>query len=399
MRILKSFTPQLLLIFFLILTVSHLQAQRFKVALDAGHGGKDHGAVYSGHIEKNIALGVVLKVGKILEATPGMEVIYTRKTDIFIDLVERANIANKADANIFVSIHCNANKNTVAAGTETYVMGMSKNASNLEVAKKENSVVTLEKDYKQKYGGFDPNSPESVIAIGLQQEEYLDNSISLASKIQDIFTDALGRKNRGVKQAPFMVLHKAYMPRVLIEMGFISNPSEGNYLGSEEGQNQMARSIADAIISYRKEYFGSGTSQPEVRPSQKVVEPVITPTPDPDAEPVQVATKPATKPAVESPVTETPAPAASVSGVVYKVQLAVISNKLDPSPANFKGLSPISMAATGTLYRYMYGSAPTYEQAKAQLAEAKAKYPEAFIIAFKDGRKISVQEALALSGR
>ncbi|HRN98608.1 MAG TPA: N-acetylmuramoyl-L-alanine amidase, partial [Flavobacterium sp.] len=264
MRILKSFTPQLPLIFLLVSLVCNAQSQRFKVALDAGHGGKDHGAVYSGHIEKNIALGVVLKVGKILESTPGMEVIYTRKTDVFIDLVERANIANKADANIFVSIHCNANKNTVAAGSETYVMGMSKNASNMEVAKKENSVITLEKDYKQKYEGFDPNSPESAIALTLAQEEYLENSISLASKIQDLFTDALGRKNRGVKQAPFMVLHKAYMPRVLIEMGFISNPNEGNYLGSEEGQNQMARAIADAIINYRKEYFGTSNPQPDV---------------------------------------------------------------------------------------------------------------------------------------
>ncbi len=389
MRILKSFTPQLPLIFLLVSLVCNAQSQRFKVALDAGHGGKDHGAVYSGHIEKNIALGVVLKVGKILESTPGMEVIYTRKTDVFIDLVERANIANKADANIFVSIHCNANKNTVAAGSETYVMGMSKNASNMEVAKKENSVITLEKDYKQKYEGFDPNSPESAIALTLAQEEYLENSISLASKIQDLFTDALGRKNRGVKQAPFMVLHKAYMPRVLIEMGFISNPNEGNYLGSEEGQNQMARAIADAIINYRKEYFGTSNPQPDVRPSQKVVEPKITPSPDPDAPPAETP-----KPAVEQPVAETPA-----SGVVYKVQLAVISNKLEATPSNFKGLSPISVASTGTLFRYMYGSAATYEQAKSQLAEAKAKYPEAFIIAFKDGRKISVQEALTLSGR
>ena len=389
MRILKSFTPQLPLIFLLVSLVCNAQSQRFKVALDAGHGGKDHGAVYSGHIEKNIALGVVLKVGKILESTPGMEVIYTRKTDVFIDLVERANIANKADANIFVSIHCNANKNTVAAGSETYVMGMSKNASNMEVAKKENSVITLEKDYKQKYEGFDPNSPESAIALTLAQEEYLENSISLASKIQDLFTDALGRKNRGVKQAPFMVLHKAYMPRVLIEMGFISNPNEGNYLGSEEGQNQMARAIADAIINYRKEYFGTNNPQPDVRPSQKVVEPKITPSPDPDAPPAETP-----KPAVEQPVAETPA-----SGVVYKVQLAVISNKLEATPSNFKGLSPISVASTGTLFRYMYGSAATYEQAKSQLAEAKAKYPEAFIIAFKDGRKISVQEALTLSGR
>ena len=211
------------------------QSNTFKVTLDAGHGAHDFGAVYEGRIEKNIALAIALKVGKILQSTPQMQVNYTRKTDVFIDLIERANIANRFNANIFVSIHCNANRNTAADGTETYVMGLSKVASNLAAAKKENSVITLEKDYKQKYEGFDPNSPETMIGMTLMQEEYLDNSISLASKIEDAFAD-LGKKIRGggVKQAPFMVLHKAYMPRVLIETGFISNTTEGNLLNSGE---------------------------------------------------------------------------------------------------------------------------------------------------------------------
>jgi len=194
----------------------------------------------------------VLKVGKILEANPNIDVIYTRKTDVFIELVERSSIANRADANIFVSIHCNANKNPAADGTETYVMGLNKNASNLAVAKSENAVITLEKDYKQKYEGFDPNNPSSLIGMTLMQEEYLENSISLASKIQDQFIKDLDRKSRGVKQAPFMVLHKAYMPRVLIETGFISNPKDGLLLDSEEGQMQVAKTIADAIIGYKK---------------------------------------------------------------------------------------------------------------------------------------------------
>ena len=183
-----------------------------------------------------------MKLGKILEKNPNIQVNYTRKTDVFIDLVERANIANKADANIFVSIHCNANKNTVPDGSETYVMGMSKNASNLEAAKKENSVITLEKDYKQKYQGYNPNAPESLIGMTLMQEEYLENSIALAGMIQDNFKNDMGIKSRGVKQAPFMVLHKAYMPRVLVEMGFISNREEGARLNSEEGQNDVAQS-------------------------------------------------------------------------------------------------------------------------------------------------------------
>ena len=173
---------------FFLITISFVtygQTNNFKVTLDAGHGAHDFGAVYNGHVEKNIALAVVLKVGKLLEANSKVDVTYTRKTDVFIDLVERANIANRADANIFVSIHCNANRNTAADGTETYVMGMNKVASNLEAAKKENSVITLEKDYKRKYEGFDPNSPETMIGLTLMQEEYLDNSISLASKIEN----------------------------------------------------------------------------------------------------------------------------------------------------------------------------------------------------------------------
>lgn len=251
-------TTKILLICFLIGYGSYGQSTNFKVALDAGHGAHDFGASYNGHIEKNIALAVVLKVGKILEANSKIDVIYTRKTDVFIDLVERANIANRANASIFVSIHCNANKNTVADGTETYVMGMTKIASNLEAAKKENSVITLEKDYKTKYEGFDPNAPETMIGLTLMQEEYLENSIALASKVEAQF-EALGKKIRGggVKQAPYMVLHKAYMPRVLVEMGFISNYTEGNILDSEEGQNEIAKAISDAILSYKNEYYGS----------------------------------------------------------------------------------------------------------------------------------------------
>jgi len=261
----------LLFLSFLISNISLGQNTNFKVTLDAGHGGHDFGAVYNGHVEKNIALAVVLKVGKLLEANSKVDVIYTKKTDIFVDLVERANIANRANAHVFVSIHCNANRNTAADGTETYVMGMNKIASNLEAAKKENSVITLEKDYKRKYEGFDPNSPETMIGMTLMQEEYLDNSISLASKIENEF-ERLGKRIRGggVKQAPFMVLHKAYMPRVLVEMGFISNYAEGNRLDSEDGQNEIASAIANAIISYKNEYYGTGGAEnSEARPSQR----------------------------------------------------------------------------------------------------------------------------------
>lgn len=371
----------------ILLAANAFSQSKFKVALDAGHGDHDFGAVYHGHVEKDIALAVVLKVGKILEKNSGIEVVYTRKTDVFVDLIERANIANRADANIFVSIHCNANKNTAADGSETYVMGMSKNASNLQAAKNENSVVTLEKDYKQKYSGFDPNKPETMIGMTMMQEEYLDNSIALAGNIQKNFIE-IGRKSRGVKQAPFMVLHKAYMPRVLIEMGFISNPNEGTKLDSESGQQEMAESIANAIIGYKKEYYGAGADDESIKPSQKV-------------EPVKVIDTPATpKTTVKTPEIKTPEvkPEPKVempAGVHFKVQLSASSKKLDLVPSNFNGLNQISMSSDGAIYRYMYGQTSNYNEAKKLLQEAKSKgYTTAFLIAYKDGKKVSVQEAI-----
>ena len=381
------------------------QSKKFKITLDAGHGAHDFGAVYKGHVEKNIALAVVLKVGKILEEQSGFEVNYTRKTDVFIGLVERANIANRVDANIFVSIHCNANKNTAADGTETYVMGMSKNASNLAAAKKENEVVTLEKDYKQKYEGYDPNSPETLIGLTLMQEDILNNSISLASKIEDSFS-ALGKKIRGggVKQAPFMVLHKAYMARVLIEMGFISNPTEGNKLDSEEGQNEIANAIAQAIIDYKKEYFGNGALENEEdRPSKKIVEKLSKDTTTPVKKDVKIIEEVVKKEPVKAvkkeikkePVKEVVKEVQNETGVVFKVQIAASSKKMDLDPSNFKGLKNIDLESNGTIYKYTYGQTSDYSVAKKNLMEVKSKgYDSAFLIAFKNGKSISVKEAI-----
>ena len=383
--------------FAVLLFSNTAQSQKFKVTLDAGHGDHDYGAVYHGHIEKNITLAIVLKVGKILEKNSSIEVIYTRKTDVFIDLVERANIANKADANIFVSIHCNANPNNAADGSETYVMGMSKNASNLEAAKRENSVITLEKDYKEKYEGFDPKSPESIVSKTMIVEQFLDQSIALAGKVQSQFIQ-VGKKSRGVKQAPYMVLHKAYMPRVLIETGFISNQTEGSKLDSEAGQQEIAESIANAIISYKKEYFGASASDTMIKPSQQmepvktvdsvVKKPIVkspdTKVPEVKKPEIKTETKPEIKPEVVSSAIAT-----------FKVQLSASGKKMELVPSNFNGLSTISIASEGNLYKYMYGETTNYQEAKRLLSEAKAKgYSSAFLIAFKNGKKVSIQDAL-----
>jgi N-acetylmuramoyl-L-alanine amidase len=374
----------LILIFVFSVSTYSQSNGKFKVTLDAGHGAHDFGAIYHGHIEKNITLAIVLKVGKILESNPNIDVHYTRKTDVFIELVERSSIANRVDSNIFVSIHCNANKNTTADGSETYVMGLNKNASNLAVAKSENAVITLEKDYKQKYEGFDPNNPSSMIGLTLMQEEYLDNSISLASKIQDQFA-GLNKKTRGVKQAPFMVLHKAYMPRVLIETGFISNPSEGAFLDSENGQQEIAQAIANAIISYKKEYFGSSASDIIEKPSKKMSQEPFNETP--------VDTK--TETIIEKPIAKEE-PINVSTGIIYRVQIAAVGKKLDITPSNFKGLNNIAVTTdNGQLYKYTYGETSDYTIAKKNLEEAKSKgYTSAYLIAFKDGKKISVQDAL-----
>lgn len=359
---------------------------KFRVVLDAGHGGKDYGAVYHGFIEKNIALSVALKVGRLLEKDPGVQVIYTRKTDVFIELKERPDIANRADANLFVSIHCNGEAKKVASGTETFVMGLTKNASAMEVAKKENSVIDLED--KASYAGFNPNSPESLIGLTLQHEEYVNQSIEMASKIQGGFTE-LERKDRGVKQAPFWVLHRTAMPSILIELGFISYKPEGEYLNSDEGQDQMARSIADAIISYKKEHFVPGTldyHEPPVR-EKPVEKPVAVKDNKPKVDSVKVKTEPK-KTTVETY-------ADNKGPVVFKVQISAGSKDLATTPSNFKGLNNISKIAEGSAFKYYYGETAEYGQSKKLLEEAKSKgYTSAFVVAFRGGKKITVQEAL-----
>ena len=344
--------------------------QKFTIILDAGHGGKDPGNSYHGYTEKDIALATTLKVGKFLEADKDFKVIYTRTTDVFIELVNRPKIANKANANLFVSIHCNSVKNFEPSGTETFVMGLTRSNMNLEVAKNENSVILLEDNYKETYQGFDPKKPESLIGLTIMQEENLNSSIQLATSIQDHFTSNLDRKSRGVKQQPLWVLDAAYMPGVLIELGFLSNKEEGEFLDSDEGQNKMARQIANAIINYKKDYYGEAiTESPKYEPQ------VIAPTKKDTIE-------------KSNPVTES-------NEVVYKIQLSASSKNIGLSPSNFKGLRNISSIYTNTIYKYMYGETSDFDEAQRLQMEAKNKgFADAFIVVIKEGKSYSVTEVV-----
>ncbi|HUH26564.1 MAG TPA: N-acetylmuramoyl-L-alanine amidase, partial [Flavobacterium sp.] len=300
---------------------------------------------------------------------------------------ERTDIANREKADIFVSIHANAVANAPNAyGTETYVMGRSKNASNLEVAKKENAVITLEDNYETHYAGYDPSKPESLIGLILIQEQYVSQSIDLASKVQTRFTNDAGRRNRGVKQDLFLVLHGAFMPSILIELGFLSNSDEGAYLNSEEGKNEMARGIANAIIDYKKQNHSPSVNIPaskKVELKKEEVKPVDTIKEKP-VEPAKVSSVDASKPEV---ITK--------EGVLFRVQIAASGKSIDLKPSNFNGLENITSIKEGTMYKYFYNETSDHDHARKALEVAKNKgYSSAFLVAYKNGKKVSIQEAL-----
>lgn len=337
----------------------------FIVVLDAGHGGHDPGNLGNGYKEKDIALKITLEVGRVLEEQTNIKVIYTRKSDVFIKLHERAPIANKADADLFVSIHCDAFTNN-AYGAGTFVLGLHRSKANFEVAKRENEVIFLEEDYEENYAGFDPNSPESLIGMTLMQEEYLDQSILLASLIQNNFTNNLNRKDRSVKQAGFMVLYKSYMPSVLVETGFLTNKKEGAYLNSKKGQKEMALEIANGIISYRKS-ISLATDESQ--------NPLIT------------------QDEIDEAIEETEQNI--YQDIIFKVQLAASSKKTDTKPNNFKGLQDVIRVKENKLFKYYYGDTSDYNKIQLMKKFAKEKgYDSCYIVAFKNGEKTKLSEVL-----
>lgn len=341
--------------------------EKFKVVIDAGHGGADPGNLghkNSKYQEKDIVLKIALAVGELLDADKNIEVIYTREDDTFIELHERGTIAQNSNANLFISIHCDAFGNANVHGAGTFVLGLHENDRNFEIAKKENSVILLEDNYKEKYEGFDPNSPEAVIGLTLMQEEYLDQSLLLASLIQNNFVNDLKRKDRLVKQAGFLVLRNTFMPSVLVETGFLTNTKEGAYLSSEKGKKEMAIAIYRAIKAYKNQL--DVNTVVEVKPKPKPIKPK--------------ETKPKTK---------------IIKGIDFKVQIASSSKKVKTAPYNFKGLQGVERLKIGAHHKYYYGKTSDYIKVKELQKIARSKgYTSAFVVAFKNEKKISVKEAL-----
>ncbi|MEO8933798.1 MAG: N-acetylmuramoyl-L-alanine amidase [Xanthomarina sp.] len=338
-------------------------SDKFVVVLDAGHGGKDPGKPSKeGFKEKDIALKIALEVGKELEKNANIKVVYTRTTDIFVDLFKRGKIANEAKADLFVSIHCNAH-HTQAYGSETYVLGINRNSTNFDVAKAENEVIYLEDNYEKNYEGFDPNSPGSFIGLTLMQEEYLDQSILLASLIEDNFSNVLKRKSRGVKQAGFIVLHQTIMPSVLIETGFITNKNEGAYLNSNKGQSEMSSAIKKAILDYKNAVYQNIDTFVYQETKVKALE-------NPESDQIY-------------------------KNIVFKVQIAASSRDIELKPFNFNGLEDITRVQANGLYKYYYGYTSNYTTIKDFQNYAKSKgYSSSFIVAYKEGNLIPLEEAL-----
>ncbi|MFY8097588.1 MAG: N-acetylmuramoyl-L-alanine amidase family protein [Flavobacterium sp.] len=347
--------------------LSTAQDRKFKLVLDAGHGGKDPGAQKNGCIEKEIALDVVLQVGQILEKYPDFNIKYTRKTDVFIPLKDRAKMANDFEANLFVSVHCNSSTSPNPSGSMTLVMGLSRSNMNFEIAKTENAVIFQEDNYKKDYKGFDPNNPSTQIGLKILQEETLLQSIAFASEVQNQFKNTLQRKDLGMHQQPLWVLDATVMPGVLIELGFLSNAKESKYINSKEGRHNFAQVIALAILKYKNQLFETDT--PLFEP--KIVIPIIVEEPKPEL--VTIKDDPNYNLVVDTTKVNTEKK--------FKVQISYSTKKLELIPSNFRGLSNITVTEEANGYKYYYGAGSTKEACKKLVAEAKAKgYTSAFIV-------------------
>lgn len=332
-----------------------------KVVIDAGHGGHDPGASGKYSVEKNIALSIALKTGSyIKQYLPDVEVIYTRTDDRFVELHRRAKIANEKKADLFISIHCNANSSSSPYGTETYVMGLHKSADNLEVAKLENAAILQEENYSDMYEGFDPNQDEDYITLTMFQNAFLEQSTLFADKVQDQFRERVKLTDRGVKQAGFLVLYKIAMPGVLIETGFLSNSRDEAFLASEDGQVYLASAIYRAFKEYKEEVERSD-NKAQIYHEEDLPEAVLQPAPI----------------------------------IRFRVQVAVFPSSTPSNYNKLKGLKDVKEYYHEGKYKYTEGDFKTLNEAVSKQKELNKvkKYKDAFVVAFKDDQRISLQEA------
>ena len=350
------------------LAVALAAKKGFTLVIDAGHGGHDAGALGTFSKEKNINLNVALAFGRLVESNcPGVKVIYTRKTDVFIPLHQRADIANRNKADLFISIHTNAlPKGAKATGLETYTLGMHRASDNFDVAKRENSVILIEKDYKQHYEGFDPSSSESYIMFEFLQDKNMAQSVELAKMVQKRTCAAAARPNKGVKQAGFLVLRETSMPSCLIELGFISTPSEEQFLNSDEGIANMGSGIYQAFCDYLAKYDKSFTVpfKPEF---------------------AEMKEEKKEQPQPEEVKDEAP---------VFKVQILTSNVKLKSDSRQLKGRDDADFYMDGNIYKYTVGASTNYNEIYRLRKQLLAQFPEAFIIAFKGGQRMNVQKAI-----
>ncbi len=337
------------------------------VVIDAGHGGKDSGAAVGQAKEKDIVLDLAFRLGKSIQATyPDIKVIYTRSKDVFIPLHERADIANRNKADLFISIHVNATETKTVQGTETFVLGQHRSQENLEVAKKENSVILFEDDYNTTYEGFDPNSPESYIMFELVQDEYLEQSVMFASDIQNRFREGAKRIDRSVKQAGFLVLRRTTMPSVLVEVGFISHAGERDYMMGEPGKAKLASSIFEAFKEYKRKIEDKSSFNVHTQSVNRTAQ-----------------NKEATKETVQKSNESQKTKITNADNTWYSVQIAASQSLLKTTPSNFMGEKNIFCKSSGNLHRYYSGKFENQQDALNEKKRLEKKYPSAYVVSFE----------------
>ena len=382
------------------------------VVIDAGHGGHDPGCLGSSSQEKHVCLGVALKLGKLINNYfPDVKVIYTRDKDVFVRLHERANVANKNKADLFISIHANSAQNKAAYGTETYVMGTKYTDRNLEMSKRENSVILLEDDHEKNYDGYDPNSPMTNMILGLYQQEFLQSSINFATKVEHQFKTRNNRHSRGVRQRVLLVMYKTTMPSVLIEVGFLTNKDNEALLKKEMGQAETAGAVFRAFVEYKREMEGKASSEIAIEEAKlfadwdstltKILKLKVNEKKAEEIKDRLAASKDSVATSIEAKKAEEKKVQSNVAvkdlDVLFRVQITSSSKKILLNSRKFKDMPKVFEYQSNGMYKYAVGNCATMEEAAALQKKVKAKvYNDAFVVAFYKGERVSVKKAKEL---